>query len=227
MRLLLSVLGCLATATVSAAETGQSVFSDQVAFAIEAPGPEQRSRGFFGGGSLSGLYPTETPGRILLVTPPGNALTGRRLDVAIESLPVLSWTWRRLPLDMGPAEAFTNDAPMRLIVGFEGGDAARSLPDRSGSLPPCQRALVITWSNHAWESGASDRKGAVARFIAHGGEEDRQWWSEDLDLAGLHGRLWPSIPLAEVRIAWVAAAVRASAGRSRGEIGGIALAPLK
>ncbi|HIJ64086.1 MAG TPA: DUF3047 domain-containing protein, partial [Rhodospirillaceae bacterium] len=221
MRLLLPVIGCLATATVSAAETGLSVFSDQVAFAIEAPGPEQRSHGFFGGGSLSGLYPSETPGRILLVTPPGNALTGRRLDVPVERLPLLSWTWRRLPLDMGPPEAFTTDAPMRLVIGFEGGDAARPLRDQDNSLPPCQRALVIIWSNDAWESGASDRKGPVARFIAHGGVDDRQWWSEEVDLAGLHGRLWPSVPLAEVRIAWVAAAVRASAGRSLGEIAGI------
>lgn len=223
----IAVAACLAVRAALAAEPGLSLFSDQLAFAIDAPAPDQQARGFFGGGTLSGLYPTETPGRMLLVTPPGNALTGRHLDIGLLRLPVLTWTWRRLPLDMGQAENLTADAPMRLIVGFDGGDRARVPDSQSVLLPAYQRALVITWSNYAWESGASDRHGAVARFVAHGGTDDYDWWSETVDLADLHGRLWPAIPLDAVRIAWVAAGVRASNGRSRGEIGGVTLAPLK
>ena len=79
----------------------------------------------------------------------------------------------------------------------------------------------------AWETGASDRRAAVARFVAHGGADDDRWWSEAVDLISLHSQLWPWIPVDQVRIAWVAAAVRASSGRSRGEIGSMALAPLK
>lgn len=226
--LLLSAL--LSTGAVAAEPEPQpagevSVFSDQLAFAIDAPGPELASRGYFGGGSLSGLYPTDDPGHVVVVTPPGDALVGRNLDLSLASLPILTWTWRRLPPDMGWSETLTEDAPMRLIVGFKGGAEATAGPAKKSALPAYDRALVVTWANDPWESGAADRRGAVGRFIAHGGPADGQWWVEAVNLADVHARLWPDIGVATVHIAWVAVAVRKGDGRSLGEIAGVALAP--
>lgn len=200
-----------------------AVFSDQMAFAIDAPGPELLAHGYFGGGSLSGLYPAAEPGHVVLVTPPGDALVGRHLDQPIGSLPILTWSWRRLPLDIGWPETLTDDAPMRLIIGFGTPAAAADQSAGRGRLPPCDRALVITWSDHPWESGAADRHGSVGRFIAHGGPADGQWWEESVNLADVHGRLWPDISLGNVRVAWVAVAVRQGSGRSIGEIAGVSL----
>ncbi len=208
-----------------------SVFSDQVAFAIDAPAPEQKARGYFGGGSISGLYPTEEPGHLLMVTPPGDAVVGRRFDLPLANMQFLTWDWRRLPIDIGQRETLTNDAPMRLIIGFIGGTDGPSLqaPPPSGGvaneLPPFDRALVVTWSDDPWESGTAARHGGFGHFVAHGGPPDGQWWQQSVDLAELHSRLWPGLPLSEVRIAWVAVGVRRSSGRSIGEVAGIALAP--
>lgn len=227
--LLLMLLGAAVAHPAQAADGGElSVFSDQMAFAIEAPGPDQLAHGYFGGGSISGLFPTEEPGHVLLVTPPGDAVVGRRLDQKLSDLPFLTWNWRRRPPDMGPPETLTDDAPMRLIVGFDGGASLRpplAKPRRDAELPPSDRALVVVWSNHPWEAGAADRDGPWGRFIAHGGEADDQWWQQSVDLVDLHSRLWPEIPVGEVRVAWIAVGVRRTEGRSLGEIAGITLAP--
>ncbi len=235
---LLAAAAVLASASVACAAddaAGQagsvSVFSDQVAYAIDAPAPDQQARGFFGGGSISGLYPAKEPGHMLMVTPPGNAVVGRKLDLPLASLPFLTWDWRRLPIDMGQPETMTHDAPMRLIVGFVGGSDGPTLqapPPEIGltkELPPCDRAVVVTWSDAPWESGTAARRDGFGHFVAHGGPADGQWWQQSVDLAALHSRLWPGLRLAEVRIAWVAVGVRRSSGRSIGEVAGISLAP--
>jgi hypothetical protein len=215
----------------SAAPGEVSVFSDQVAHAIDSPTPAQQARGFFGGGSISGLFPTDQPGHVMLVTPPGDALVGRHLDLALAGLPFLTWSWRRLLPDSGPVETLASDAPMRIVVGFTGGgtrqasEPAPTQPPDGLQLPPFERALVVIWSNQAWESGTADRRGSVGRFVAHGGAGDGQWWEQTVDLADLHARLWPETKQADVRVAWIAVAVRQSDGRSLGEIAGVALAP--
>jgi hypothetical protein len=227
----------LGAATAHAADPAQlpvAIFGDQVAFAIEAPGPAKLDQGFFGGGSISGFYPTIDTGHILLVTPPGDAVLGRRLDQPLASRRFLTWSWRRLPLDTGQPDNLTDDAPMRLIVGFSGrGSAAPALqppsqggPHASPDLPPYDHAVVVVWSDYPWENGAADRHGPLARFIAHGGGGDSgQWWEEAVDLASLHSRLWPEAEIGEVRISWIAVGLRRAEGRSRGEVAGIALAP--
>ena len=225
----------LGAAIAHAAEPGEApslalpIFADQVAFAIDAPGPSKLERGFFGGGSISGIYPTITAGHMLLVTPPGDAVLGRRLNQPLSARRVLTWTWRRLPLDTGQPDNLTDDAPMRLIVGFSGGGVrpvSANAPLASIDLPPYDRAVVLVWSNYPWENGAADRNGPLARFIAHGGGGDSgEWWEESVDLASLHARLWPGADIADVRIAWVAVGLRRADGSSRGEVAGIALAP--
>lgn len=215
------------------AETPLPLFSDRLAWAIDAPALDQHRAGFFGGGSLSGLYAGEQPGRLLMVTPPGNALLGRWVNRPLAGLPRLNWSWRRFDPGDGQPETLADDSPMRIIIGFAGGAGtaspspagAAALPFHTAFLPPFDRAVVVVWSNARWESGAADRQGMVARFIAHGGPADGAWWQESLDLAGLHARLWPDISGPDLRIAWVAVGVRPSDGRTAGEVAGLALSP--
>jgi len=208
-----------------------AVFGDQVAFAIDAPGPSKLERGFFGGGSISGIYPTIDAGHMLLVTPPGDAVMGRRLNQPLSARHTLNWSWRRLPLDTVQPDNLTDDAPMRLIVGFYGGGGVQPVsstgePHSSIDLPPFDHAVVLVWSDYSWENGAADLHGKLARFIAHGGGGDSgEWWEETVDLASLHARLWPEVDITDVRIAWIAVGLRRAEGRSRGEVAGIALAP--
>jgi len=225
-------LAIAASGRLSAAEPGAlEVFGDQLALAIDAPASVQQAQGFFGGGTISGLYPTYSFDHMLLVTPPGNAVVGRQLERPLAERPLLGWDWRRLPPDSGPVETLTDDAPMRLIIGFSGGRSVAPLPSvdqpehRARALPPYDRALVVTWSNHAWDSGVVDRRGQFARFIAHGGPADGSWWRQSVDLAELHQRVWPQIDPAEVRVAWVAVGLRKTDGRSLGEIAGLTLKP--
>lgn len=212
--------GCTAPpSTVSAPRI--DILGKDVVFALDAPPLQRLAAGFFNH-SLTGLTPGgDGPGVLHAVTPPGNALLGRRLDAPLAATPYLVWNWRILPPRVAPAAPPSSSHPLQLVIGFAGGSwgPAPYNPD----LPPFQRALVIAWAYPEWEAGATEQRGAYARTVAHGGPPDGAWWEDILDLAELHSRFWPDIETRDVRISFVAVATRKSWENTEAEIAGLAL----
>jgi len=121
----------------------------------------------------------------------------RRTQAMLLSTPYLSWSWN---IEPPSAPGFH---PVRVIVGFHGGDPA------SGSwggqpfkwlgtrLPPHDRALSLTWGESALQRGALDlprdsTDRAAPRYTVRGGRENAgTWWLETVDLADLYKRAWP------------------------------------
>ncbi len=121
----------------------------------------------------------------------------RRTRAMLLSTPYLSWSWN---IDAPSAPGFH---PVRVIVGFHGGDPASGSWDGQpftglGSrLPPHDRAISLTWGESALQRGSLDLPGksagrAAPRYTVHGGRENAgSWWLETVDLADLYGRAWP------------------------------------
>lgn len=186
-------------------------------YALHAPPALRLASGYFDRGIVG--IEDGGDGVLHVATPPGNALFGRRFGLPLTAFPILHWTWRTAGPVAGASLA--DDAAMRLVIGFSGG-APFALGSIS-ALPPHDRALLVVWSKDEWEAGVADRRGPYARYVAHGGGIGGEWWKQSLNLAELHGQLWPSVPLARVTLEFVAVATRGTHESWTGDVAGISL----
>lgn len=138
-------------------------------------------------------------------------IVARRTNAFLLATPFLSWSWNMAHHGKGVH-------PVRLIVGFHGGDR-RPAGDRSTSwkgseLPPFDRMLSIAWGDSALQRGNLTYGGgddpapalpeAQARYIVRGGREHTQsWWLENVDLAKTYARLWPEDELRTVKVVFI------------------------
>lgn len=135
----------------------------------------------------------------------------RRTKAMLLSTPYLSWSWNIEP----PAPAGFH--PVRIVVGFHGGDPAggswggRALTWLGSRLPAYDRAIALTWGRSALQRGTLELSPGVAPgYTVRGGRENAgRWWSEDVDLADLYARAWPGDDASRVQIAFIGIAAAA------------------
>ncbi len=153
----------------------------------------------------------------------------RRTDAVLLATPFLSWAWNLESAGSAPH-------PVRLVVGFDGGDPdGRSWGDRAlvwfgTALPPHDRLLVLRWGASALERGALDTGAGsqaaaaprVATYTVRGGPENAAtWWLETVDLADLYARAWPGDRSGSARVVFVGFA--ADPGPAGGHLSGVLL----
>ena len=143
----------------------------------------------------------------------------RRVRANLLAAPFLSWSWK-----LG---SFTGgEHPVRLIVGFHGGDpksgswGSQPLAYIGTDVPPHDRVIALTWDADATKQGTVSRAARIPRYIAHGGAVTKGWTTENIDLAALYKRLWPRDEHAQAQVMFVGFSARSSGGTSGGTGGG-------
>ena len=153
----------------------------------------------------------------------GAFVYARRTDAVLLAAPYLSWAWNMDAHKTGPH-------PIRLVVGFHGGDpksrswGSQPLAWLGSALPPHDRVLMLVWGESALARGelsrpvgpaSTDAANPAPRFTVRGGRENAgQWWVETADLADLYARAWPGDDHRRVRIVFIgiASTEKAKAG---------------
>lgn len=149
----------------------------------------------------------------------------RRTRALLLATPFLSWSWR---LDGTGGRLH----PVRVHVGFHGGDPASGSPGGTPfawlgtALPPHDRLLAVGWGDSALRRGSFDVAGgdgrAVARYTVRGGRENLgRWWQESVDLSALYERAWPGDRMERVTVVFIGFDV-AGGSDSEGESGLVA-----
>ncbi len=151
----------------------------------------------------------------------------RRVDAILVVAPYLSWAWSV----ENPAGA---EHPVRLVVGFYGGNAASgSWGSRPGAflgsdLPPYDRLLTIGWDTSALRRGnLTPPRGdprAPRHYTVRGGEENAGAWRfETVDLAQVYRQAWPGDDAAAAKIMFVGVAAVGGEAPGVANISGIVL----
>jgi hypothetical protein len=152
---------------------------------------------------------------LMVVNGRHNFVAAKPTLASLLATPYLSWAWNMEPQGSGAH-------PVRLVVGFNAGipqnrpwKGQPPAADRQ-SLPPHDRAIVITWGGSALQRGAIVAPDAArlpqppARYTARGGPENaRTWWLETVDLSDIYRRAWPADDPARVQIAFIGIAANA------------------
>ncbi len=158
-----------------------------------------------------------------------NFVTAKPTRASLLATPYLSWSW-----NMEPQESGTH--PVRLVVGFHGGNSDTSLlgssplVGRDIILPPHDRAVVIDWGESALQRGSitrpktTKRKQGATRYTARGGSENTgSWWMETVDLSDIYRRTWPDDRIESTRITFIGIAAAAGKEPSPAYISGLRL----
>ncbi|MBT3989013.1 MAG: DUF3047 domain-containing protein [Rhodospirillaceae bacterium] len=124
----------------------------------------------------------------------------KRTKASLLATPFLSWSWN-YPADRN------DEHPLRLIIGFHGGDpksgswGSQPLVYLGKKAPPYDRAISIIWHRNAFLRGTINHKSKLPKYIARGGLENTdKWHNENLDLAALYKRIWPKDDISRVKI---------------------------
>ena len=145
----------------------------------------------------------------------------RRTQAMLLSTPYLSWSWI---IDPPSTPGFH---PVRIIVGFHGGApesgswGGQPFKRLGTSLPPHDRAISLTWGESALQRGTLDLSQAATarsapRYVVRGGRENAgTWWLENVDLADLYSRAWPTDEPSRAQIMFIEAPPPAAAHRHR------------
>ncbi len=153
----------------------------------------------------------------------------RRTQAMLLSTPYLSWSWN---IEPPSASGFH---PVRVIVGFHGGDPAsgswggQPLKWLGTRLPPHDRAISLTWGESALQRGTLDMSqgtdGRTApRYTVRGGRENAgTWWLETVDLADLYARAWPADNSERAQIMFIGIAAPGKRAPAPAYISGILL----
>ncbi|MEX2642796.1 MAG: hypothetical protein WD270_05040 [Acetobacterales bacterium] len=133
--------------------------------------------------------------------PPAPVTLARRVQGPLLTTPYLRWGWWQR--QGSPA------MPLRLVVGFHGGDPARpsytaEAPRWLGSeLPPFDRVIELVWSNGGamppGTGGGMVRQHAVRTGIVGAGG----WQLETIDLAAVYRSLWPDDDAGRARFMFI------------------------
>ncbi|OHC73138.1 MAG: hypothetical protein A3B62_02260 [Rhodospirillales bacterium RIFCSPLOWO2_01_FULL_65_14] len=167
---------------------------------------------------------------LMVVNGSHNFVAAKPTYASLLATPYLSWAW-----NMEPQQAGAH--PVRLVIGFYGGDPQsrpwreRPPPPANGpALPPHDRALVIIWGESALQRGAIVASDPTrmpqppARYTARGGPENaRTWWLETVDLSDIYRRAWPGDDAARVQVAFIGVAAMAGRPVSPGYVSGVRL----
>ena len=184
-----------------------------------------------GGVSRGRLTVVERDGipALMVINGGENFVAAKPTRASLLATPYLSWAWNVEIRDSGPH-------PVRLVVGFHGGDRRRPawsspppVPADHG-LPVHDRTIVIAWGESALQRGAIvlPETTAVpqppARYTARGGRENAgTWWLETVDLSDIYRRSWPDDDAASVQITFIGVAAAAGKSPSPAYLSGIRL----
>ena len=179
-----------------------------------------------GGAELSVVRKQGVPA-LRMVNGEDSFLVVRRTQATLLATPYLSWAWNMEHHEQG-------FHPVRLIVGFHGGDpksgtwAGQPLVWLGSALPPHDRALVITWGASALQRGSLVRprggKRGVPRYTARGGRENAgAWWVETVDLSQLYARVWPGDDAARASVVFIGVAAAGGRKPTPAHVSGIVL----
>lgn len=174
------------------------------------------AQGIFVTGSTRHIFsPEDGYDGLRLVTPPGGMLRGQVVDRPLGQFSTLTWAWRMQPTQ----EPEAADLPIRLIVGYVDAPMPQKTEERRiDALPLHDRALLIVWGTDPNDEGRRERVGQYGRYFVNAGKVSEGWWEQVVDLRSLHQILWPDVSIQNVRIAFVAAAVRDSTRFSQADI---------
>ncbi|MBT4938620.1 MAG: DUF3047 domain-containing protein [Rhodospirillaceae bacterium] len=139
-----------------------------------------------------------------------NYVFAKRTQASLLAAPFLSWSWN-VPSFQG------NEYPIRLIIGFHGGDpksgswGSQPLVYLGKITPPFDRAISIIWHRNGLLRGTIDHTTKLPKYIARGGiDKTDKWQAENIDLARLYKRLWPKDEFQKVKIMFAGFATRKS-----------------
>jgi|TARA_B100000315_G_scaffold260681_1_gene324027 hypothetical protein len=140
-----------------------------------------------------------------------NYIFAKRTRASLLAAPFLSWSWN-VPSFEG------EEYPVRLIIGFHGGDpksgswGSQPLVYLGQITPPFDRAISIIWHRNGLLRGTIDRAAKLPKYIARGGiDKTDKWQTENIDLANIYQRLWPKDEFHKVRIMFAGFAARKNA----------------
>lgn len=186
------------------------------AFEPSALPPDWVTEGAVGRGQLTVVERDSIPA-LMVVNGDENFVAAKPTRASLLATPYLSWSWNMEMRDSGTH-------PVRLVVGFNGGDRQRPAraspppPSPGQALPVHDRAIVITWGDSALQRGAIVKPDATkvprppSRYTARGGRENAgSWWLETVDLSDIYRRSWPDDDAASAQITFIG--IAASAGR--------------
>ena len=156
---------------------------------------------------------------------PAPFVFARRTEAILLATPFLSWAWTVEPQASG-------DHPVRLVVGFHGGQRGTkpevTLASLQSPMPEHDRVIVLTWADTALARGqlinpvAANNTNPAVRYTVRGGRESGgTWWLETVDLADLYTRAWPGDAIGHVRVAFIG--VAAAPGPVAAYVSGILL----
>ncbi len=124
----------------------------------------------------------------------------KRTKASLLATPFLNWSWN-FPAFQG------EEHPIRLIIGFYGGDpksgswGSQPLVYLGHKAPPYDRAISIIWHRNALLRGTINTNSKLPKYIARGGLENTdKWHTENIDLATLYKRIWPKDEHSKVKI---------------------------
>jgi len=151
----------------------------------------------------------------------------RRVDAILVVAPYLSWAWS-IETHAG------TEHPVRLVVGFYGGDPAsdswgsRPMAWVGSNLPPYDRLLTIGWDTSALRRGnltpPREDPRAPRHYTVRGGEENAGVWRfETADLAEVYRQAWPGDDVAAAKIMFVGVAAVGGDAPAAANISGIVL----
>jgi hypothetical protein len=130
-------------------------------------------------------------------------ILARYLQAQMLVSPYLTWRWY-------VSEHKSQHHPVRLVVGFYGGDAqspplqADQMVWRGENLPPFDRILAIGFDNYGLKRGNIYNMGKVKYYVQRGGiEQTNQWHFEAVDLSMLYKRAWPQDQTGNVIITFI------------------------
>lgn len=177
-------------------------------------------------GELS-VKPSQGVPSLRVVNGKAGFLVVRRTKAFLLASPYLSWAWNVEPQTEGLH-------PVRLIVGFHGGDpkspswGSQPFVWTGSALPPHDRTLIIAWGESALQRGTLIRPAigekSSPRYIARGGRENaRSWWLETIDLAKLYAETWPADEVGKVSIVFIGIAAAGGRPPAAAHVSGVVL----
>ncbi len=222
------IVSCAQPSPYNAPSGTMNVLGPVPAFEPSALPLDWVTEGKVGRGQLAVVEKEGVPA-LRVINGQNNFVTVKPTGASLLATPYLSWAW-----NMEPQESGTH--PVRLVVGFHGGNSNTPLLGSpplvwSGvSLPPHDRAVVITWGESALQRGSITRpetvkrKQSATRYTARGGSENTgSWWMETVDLSDIYRRTWPDDSIESTRITFIGVAAAAGKEPSPAYISGLRL----
>ena len=226
LAVMLSFAGCVETLQpITPAPEGRlAIMGPTPGFSLDAPPSDWTiaSNNVNGRASLSTATVQGVPA-LELKSSDVTTIAVRQVDAMLLATPFLSWSWHLS--NHGPGIH-----PVRIVVGFEGGQGANGEADPlGGGLPSHDRALALVWGDTMLRRGSlslppTERPTEAPLYTVRGGRENtRRWWLETVDLSQLYATAWPRDDFRNVRITFIGMAAAPKMPAVRGRVAGMLL----